>query len=124
MTTRPDFKFGDRVIHIGESQKRGVVSRVFRSGGVWWLAFEGEPDWRYSPRYFRRLAQRASGAGYYRRARLSASRRSFRERGRLSGRLELSSAARSGSRRGACGNRSSSMARRPTAAGRGKLVGG
>jgi hypothetical protein len=28
------------------------VSRVFRSGGVWWLAFEGEPNWRYSPRYF------------------------------------------------------------------------
>ena len=46
MTTKPDFKFGDRVIHIGERQKRGVVSRVFRSGGVWWLAFEGEPDWR------------------------------------------------------------------------------
>ena len=44
MTTKPDFKFGDRVIHIGERQKRGVVSRVFRSGGVWWLAFEGEPD--------------------------------------------------------------------------------
>jgi hypothetical protein len=40
MTTKPDFKFGDRVIHIGERQKRGVVSRVFRSGGVWWLAFE------------------------------------------------------------------------------------
>ena len=56
MTTKPDFKFGDRVIHIGERQKRGVVSRVFRSGGVWWLAFEGEPDWRYSPRYFRRVA--------------------------------------------------------------------
>ena len=51
-----DFKFGDRVIHIGERQKRGVVSRVFRSGGVWWLAFEGEPNWRYSPRYFRRVA--------------------------------------------------------------------
>jgi hypothetical protein len=45
MTTKPDFKFGDRVIHIGERQKRGVVSRVFRSGGVWWLAFEGEPNW-------------------------------------------------------------------------------
>jgi hypothetical protein len=57
MTTKPDFKFGDRVIHIGERQKRGVVSRVFRSGGVWWLVFEGEPDWRYSPRYFRRVAQ-------------------------------------------------------------------
>ena len=56
MTTKSDFKFGDRVIHIGERQKRGVVSRVFRSGGVWWLAFEGEPDWRYSPRYFRRVA--------------------------------------------------------------------
>ena len=56
MTTKLDFKLGDRVIHIGERQKRGVVSRVFRSGGVWWLAFEGEPDWRYSPRYFRRVA--------------------------------------------------------------------
>jgi hypothetical protein len=56
MTTRPDFKFGDQVIHIGESQKRGVVSRVFRSGGVWCLAFEGEPNWRYAPRYFRRVS--------------------------------------------------------------------
>ena len=56
MKAKPDFKFGDRVIRIGGSQKRGVVSRVFRSGGVWWLAFEGEPDWRYSPRYFRRVA--------------------------------------------------------------------
>jgi hypothetical protein len=56
MTTKPDFKLGDQVVHIGERQKRGVVSRVFRSGGVWWLAFEGEPDWRYSPRYFRRVA--------------------------------------------------------------------
>ena len=53
MTTKPDFKFGDRVIHIGERHKRGVVSRVFRSGGVWWLAFEGEPNWPYSPRYFK-----------------------------------------------------------------------
>jgi hypothetical protein len=56
MTTKPDFKLGDQVVHIGARQKRGVVSRVFRSGGVWWLAFEGEPDWRYSPRYFRRVA--------------------------------------------------------------------
>ena len=55
MTTKPDFKFGDRVIHIGESQKRGREPRL-SVGGVWWLAFEGGPDWRYSPRYFRRVA--------------------------------------------------------------------
>jgi hypothetical protein len=61
MTTKPDFKFGDRVIHIGERQKRGVVSRVFRSGGVWWLAFEGEPDWRYSPRFQASGLRRHSG---------------------------------------------------------------
>ena len=29
MKTRPDFKFGDRVIRISGGQKRGVVSRVF-----------------------------------------------------------------------------------------------
>jgi hypothetical protein len=56
MKTKPDFKFGDRVIRIGEGRKRGVVSRVFQSGGVWWLAFEGKPDWRYAPRHFRRVA--------------------------------------------------------------------
>ena len=41
MKTKPDFKFGDQVVFIGDRQKRGVVSRVFRSGGLWWLAFEG-----------------------------------------------------------------------------------
>jgi hypothetical protein len=56
MKAKPDFKFGDRVIRIGGSQKRGVVSRIFQSGGLWWLAFEGEPNWRYEPRYFRRVA--------------------------------------------------------------------
>ena len=54
--TKPDFKFGDRVIFIGDGRKQGVVSRVFRSGGLWWLQFEGEPDWRYEPRYFKRTA--------------------------------------------------------------------
>jgi hypothetical protein len=53
MKTKPDFKFGDQVVFIGDRQKRGVVSRVFRSGGLWWLAFEGKPDWRYEPRYFK-----------------------------------------------------------------------
>jgi hypothetical protein len=56
MKTKPDFRFGDRVVRIGEGEKRGVVSRVFRSGGLWWLAFEGEPDWRYAPTHFRRVA--------------------------------------------------------------------
>ena len=55
MKAKPDFKFGDRVIRVGGGQKRGVVSQVFRSGGLWWLAFEGEPNWRYEPRYFRRV---------------------------------------------------------------------
>ena len=32
MKTKPDFKFGDQVVLIGNRQKRGVVSRVFRSG--------------------------------------------------------------------------------------------
>jgi hypothetical protein len=36
MKTKPDFKFGDQVVFIGDRQKRGVVSRVFRSGGLWW----------------------------------------------------------------------------------------
>jgi hypothetical protein len=53
MKTKPDFKFGDQVVFIGGRQKRGVVSRVFRSGGLWWLAFEGEPNWRYEPTYFK-----------------------------------------------------------------------
>jgi hypothetical protein len=33
MKTKPDFKFGDRVVFIGDRQNRGVVSRVFQSGG-------------------------------------------------------------------------------------------
>ena len=39
MKTKPDFKFGDQVVFIGDRdrQKRGVVSRVFWSGGLWWL---------------------------------------------------------------------------------------
>ena len=55
MKTKPDFKFGDQVVFIGDRdrQKRGVVSRVFWSGGLWWLAFDSEPDWRYEPRYFK-----------------------------------------------------------------------
>ena len=34
MKTKPDFKFGDQVVFIGDRdrQKRGVVSRVFWSG--------------------------------------------------------------------------------------------
>jgi hypothetical protein len=40
MKTKPDLKFGDRVVFIGDGQKRGVVSRVFRSGGLWWLALK------------------------------------------------------------------------------------
>lgn len=56
MKTKPDFKFGDRVVCIGDRVKRGVVSRVFQSGGLWWLQFEGEPNWRYEPRYFKRAA--------------------------------------------------------------------
>jgi hypothetical protein len=56
MKTKPDFKFGDRVVSIGDREKRGVVSRVFQSGGLWWLAFEGEPNWRYEPRYFKSAA--------------------------------------------------------------------
>jgi hypothetical protein len=50
-----DFKFDDRVVRIGEGQKQGVVGSVFHSGGIWWLAFEGESDWRYARR-FRRVA--------------------------------------------------------------------
>jgi hypothetical protein len=56
MKAKPDFKAGDRVVRIGDGQKRGLVSRVYQSGGLWWLAFEGEPYWRYSPNRFKRLA--------------------------------------------------------------------
>jgi hypothetical protein len=56
MKTKPDFKSGDQVVFIGDRQKRGVVSRVFRSGGLWWLAFQGEPEWRYDPSRFKRVA--------------------------------------------------------------------
>ena len=57
MTTKPDFKFGDRVIHIGERQKRGVIElRLSLRRCLVAKAFEGEPNWRYSPRYFRRVA--------------------------------------------------------------------
>ncbi|MBV8895228.1 MAG: hypothetical protein JOY52_08900 [Hyphomicrobiales bacterium] len=56
MKKRPDFKFGDRVAFIRNDQKQGVVSRVFQFGGLWWLALEGEPDWRYAPGYFKRVA--------------------------------------------------------------------
>lgn len=54
MRTKPDFKFGDRVILIGGGQKQGVVSCVFRSGGLWWLRFDGEANWRYNPGRFKR----------------------------------------------------------------------
>jgi hypothetical protein len=56
MKTKPDFKFGDRVVLIGDEQKCGVVSRVFRSGHLWWLEFQGQPNWRYEPSRFRRAA--------------------------------------------------------------------
>jgi hypothetical protein len=56
MKTKPELKAGDRVLHIGESQKRGVVSRVFQFADEWWLEFEGEPNWRYAPRHFDRVA--------------------------------------------------------------------
>ena len=56
MKAKPDLKCGDRVVFIGDGQKRGVVSRVFRSAGLWWLAFEGEPNWRYEPSCFKRVA--------------------------------------------------------------------
>ena len=63
MKTKPDFKFGDQVVFTGDRQKRGVVSRVFRSGGLWWLAFEGKPDWRYEPRYFKLHTPRSEDVG-------------------------------------------------------------
>jgi hypothetical protein len=54
MKTKPEFKVGDRVVFTGDGQKRGVVSRVFRMGGLWWLEFEGESNWRFKPSYFKR----------------------------------------------------------------------
>ena len=34
-----------------------ITTRVrLSSGGLWWLAFEGEPDWRYEPGRFKRAA--------------------------------------------------------------------
>jgi hypothetical protein len=72
MTTKPDFKFGDRVIHIGERQKRGVVSRVFRSGGVWWLAFEVNRTGGTRRGTSGEWLKAALRAAYYRRARFSA----------------------------------------------------
>jgi hypothetical protein len=56
MKKRPDFKFGDRVAFIRDEQKQGVVTQVFRSGGLWWLALEGDPNWRYAPSFFKRVA--------------------------------------------------------------------
>jgi hypothetical protein len=56
MKKRPDFKLGDRVAFIRDEQKQGVVSRVYQFGGLWWLALEGDPNWRYAPSYFKRVA--------------------------------------------------------------------
>jgi hypothetical protein len=56
MKKRPDLKLGDRVAFIDDHRKQGVVSRVYQSGGLWWLALEGEPNWRYAPGYFKRVA--------------------------------------------------------------------
>jgi hypothetical protein len=56
MKQKPEFKLGDQVVFIGGRPKRGVVCRVFQSGGLWWLAFEGEPNWRYEPSRFKRAA--------------------------------------------------------------------
>jgi hypothetical protein len=56
MKTKPEFKVGDRVVFIDDVQKRGVVSRVFRLGGLWWLEFEGKSNWRFEPSYFKRVA--------------------------------------------------------------------
>jgi hypothetical protein len=56
MKTKPELKVGDRVAFTGDGQKRGVVSRVFRLGGLWWLEFEGKPNWRFEPSYFQRVA--------------------------------------------------------------------
>jgi hypothetical protein len=43
MKAKPDFKFGDRVVFIGDRPKRGVVSRVFRSGGLWCWRSKASP---------------------------------------------------------------------------------
>jgi hypothetical protein len=60
MKAKPNLKFGDRVVCTSGGQKQGVVSRVFQSSGVWWLVFEGEPDWRYAPGFFARVGQAQS----------------------------------------------------------------
>ena len=49
MRTKPEFRVGDRVVFIGAGQKQGIVRDVFRFAGLWWLALEGEPNWRYEP---------------------------------------------------------------------------
>jgi hypothetical protein len=56
MKTKPEFKVDDRVVFIGDGQKRGVVRRVFRLGGLWWLEFEGVSNWRFEPSHFKRVA--------------------------------------------------------------------
>jgi hypothetical protein len=56
MKTKPELKVGDRVASIGDDQKRGVVSRVFRLAGLWWLEFEGVSNWRFEPSHFKRVA--------------------------------------------------------------------
>lgn len=56
MKAKPEFRVGDRVVFIGERQKRGIARDVFRFAGLWWLAFEGEPNWRYEPSQFKRVA--------------------------------------------------------------------
>ena len=52
MRTKPEFRVGDR----GEGQKQGIVRDVFQFAGLWWLAFKGEPNWRYEPSQFKRVA--------------------------------------------------------------------
>ena len=56
MRTKPEFRVGDRVVFIGAGQKQGIVRDVFRFAGLWWLALEGEPSWRYEPSQFKRVA--------------------------------------------------------------------
>ena len=56
MKAKPEFRDGDRVVFIGERQKRGIARDVFQFAGLWWLAFEGEPNWRYEPSQFKRVA--------------------------------------------------------------------
>jgi hypothetical protein len=56
MKTKPEFKFGDRVVFIRDAQKQGVVSNVVRFAGLWWIELEGQPNWSYQPGYFRRAA--------------------------------------------------------------------